>query len=137
MYRDNAWLKQQGAGLPIAIFVVTVLALVVFSMAQIQQGSGEAVSLQIQSQRAFFAAESGAQVAVADVLYEGRACPSTWTLTFTEQALSSCSAQLTCTAEDASGVAGGVGDTLYTLNSRGLCGTGAGAAERVVEVRVR
>lgn len=137
MCRDDVFLNQRGAGLPIAIFVITVLALVVFGMAQVQQGSGEAISLQIQSQRAFFAAESGAQVAVADVLYEGRACPSAWTLTFTEEALSNCSAQLSCTEEDASGVSGSGGDTLYTLNSRGVCGTGADAAERIVEVRVR
>lgn len=137
MYPDQSLIKQQGAGLPVAIFVVTVLALVVFSMAQIQQGSGEAVSLQIQSQRAFFAAESGAQVAVADVLHQGRACPADWTLNFTEDALSSCSARIRCAAEDASAVPGSGGDTLYTINSRGRCGGGVDAAERVVEVRVR
>ena len=117
MYPDQSLINQQGAGLPVAIFVVTVLALVVFSMAQIQQGSGEAVSLQIQ--------------------YQGRACPADWTLNFTEDALSSCSARIRCAAEDASAVPGSGGDTLYTINSRGRCGGGVDAAERVVEVRVR
>lgn len=45
--------KQQGAGLPIALFIITVLALLVVGMAQLQERSGQAVSLQIQSQRAF------------------------------------------------------------------------------------
>lgn len=137
MYPERMHHRQTGAGLPVALFIITVLALLVIGMAQLQESSGKAVSLQIQSQRAFFAAESGVQVAVADVLYEGRACPSSWVLNFTEAALSSCSAQLTCTTEDATGVSGIDGDVLYTLNSLGRCGTGADAAERIVEVRVR
>ena len=140
MCPERSLSNQRGAGLPIAIFIRTVLALVVIGMAQLQQGSGEAVSLQIQSQRAFFAAESGAQVAVTDVLYQGRACPSggsNWSINFTESALAGCMARLTCSPEDASQVDGGGGNTLYTIESRGLCGSGADQAERVVEVRVR
>jgi len=64
MCPDTSLKSQTGAGLPIALFVITVLALLVIVMAQLQQGTGESLSLQIQSQRAFFAAESGAQVGV-------------------------------------------------------------------------
>jgi MSHA biogenesis protein MshP len=137
MYPEQSIHNQAGAGLPVALFVITVLALLVIGMAQLQQSSSNAVSLQIQSQRAFFSAESGAQVAVADVLYGGRSCPASWVLNFTEASLSSCTALLACSAEDASGGAGGGGDTLYTITSRGVCGSGADAAERVLEVRVR
>lgn len=45
--------NQGGAGLPVALFIITVLALLVTGMAQLQQASGDSVSLQIQSQRAF------------------------------------------------------------------------------------
>lgn len=129
--------RQRGIGLPLALFVVTVLALLVLGMSLQQQATGEAVGLQVQSQRAFLAAESGAQVAITDVLYEGRACPSTWTLNFTESALAACHAALSCFAEDASGVSGSGGGTLYTLVSAGTCGSGRDAARREVEVRVR
>lgn len=140
MYPRSPGKYQNGAGLPIAIFVITVLSLLVFGMAQLQQQSGESLSLQIQSQRAFFAAESGAQVGVTDVLYEGRACPasgSNWTVAFTKQALAGCEARLRCSQEDASAVNGSGGDTLYTLMSEGRCGSGRESARRVVEVRVR
>lgn len=138
MYPEQPIHNQAGAGLPVALFIITVLALLVVGMAQLQQSSSNAVSLQIQSQRAFFSAESGAQLAVADVLYGGRSCPASWVLNFTEASLSSCSALLACSAEDASGGTGGSGgDTLYTITSRGVCGSGADAAERVLEVRVR
>ncbi|MCK7549758.1 hypothetical protein ACFQGA_17610 [Marinobacter koreensis] len=140
MYPRSPGKYQNGAGLPIAIFVITVLSLLVFGMAQLQQQSGESLSLQIQSQRAFFAAESGAQVGVTDVLYEGRVCPasgSSWTIAFTKQALSGCEARLQCSQEDATAVNGNGGDRLYTILSEGRCGMGQEAARRVVEVRVR
>ncbi len=37
--------KQSGAGLPIATFIITVLALLVYGMAQLQESSGKSVSL--------------------------------------------------------------------------------------------
>jgi len=75
--------RQQGAGLPIAIFIITVLALIVTSMAQQQESSGAAISQQILSQRAFYAAESGAQAAVTR-RFTGAVvgpCPALWTST--------------------------------------------------------
>mgnify|MGYP003667482956 CR=1 FL=1 len=54
MYPDQYWNRQRGAGLPIALFIITVLALIVTSMAQQQESTGAAVSQQILSQRAFY-----------------------------------------------------------------------------------
>lgn len=125
--------NQRGAGLPIALFVITVLALLVFGMAQLQQSTGEAVSLQIQSQRAFFAAESGAQVRIGSIfeaIDNGSApsCPSPVTA-FGAPGLAGCSATFDCAFDSASGV--------FTLASTGSCGNGVDAATRTVEVRVR
>ncbi|WP_336368430.1 hypothetical protein [Marinobacter sp. C2H3] len=127
--------RQAGVGLPLALFVITVLALLVVGMAQLQQQTGESVSLQVQSQRAFFAAESGAQVAITQVLHEGQACPAagaSWTLPFGQQALAGCDAALRCASQSASS-----GETVYTITSEGQCGTGPDRAARRVEVRVR
>lgn len=133
--------KQRGAGLPIAIFIITVLALLVAGMAQLQESSGQSVSLQIQSQRAFFAAESGAQVGVADALADANACPADtttgWTVAFSAAALAGCEARISCSSAVTAGIGGNSGDRVYSLGSTGECGGGPDKAERVVEVRFR
>lgn len=135
MYRDQSLNKQNGAGLPVAIFVITVLALLVIGMAQLQESSSKSVSLQIQSQRAFLAAESGAQVVVSDLLSRSHSSPLTCgpasisTLNFANGGLAGCSSVLSC-SEIGSG-----GSIL--IESRGTCGAGGDLAERAVEVRLR
>lgn len=137
MCPDHLPRKQQGAGLPVALFIITVLALLVVAMAQLQQRSGDAVDLQILSQRAFMAAESGAQIAVTDVLHEGRSCDSSWQISYSASGLSGCRVELSCGTTDVSDVGGSGGDTLYRFVSAGICAVGAEQASREVEVRVR
>lgn len=135
--------KQTGAGLPIALFIITVLALLVLGMAQLQESSGASVSLQIQSQRAFFAAESGAQAGVAQVLNDAdppSVCPasgSNWSVNFSSSALTGCEAAIVCSSVDTPGIGGSGGDRVYSLSSAGQCGSGPDRAERAVEVRFR
>jgi MSHA biogenesis protein MshP len=120
----------------LALFLITVLALLVVGMAQLQQSTGQSISLQIQSQRAFFAAESGAQVAVAEALAANCAAVSS-PLSFSAGGLASCEAVLTCDAVQADIDGNSSLETVYTLSSTGSCGSGSDFAERVVEVRVR
>ncbi|MDY6841909.1 MAG: hypothetical protein SV429_10500 [Pseudomonadota bacterium] len=131
---------QQGIGLPIALFVITVLALLVVGMAQLQQATGQSVSLQIQSQRAFYAAESGAQLAVARVLEGAPDCtgvPST--VKFSTAGLAGCRADIDCHITDPVTIPGGGNDRVATLQSHGRCGADndPSQASRTVEVRVR
>ena len=131
--------REAGAGLPIALFVITVLALIVVDMGQLQQSSGQAVSLQIQSQRAFFAAESGAQAGVAQVL-AGNACAAVQSpINFTAPGLTGCSAQVACDYATFVGDIDGDGnnDNVFTLASTGTCGAGIDLARRTIQVRVR
>lgn len=128
--------RQRGAGLPLALFIIVVLALVVAAMAEMQRGSGEMSSLQIQSQRAFYAAESGAQVALSQLMPPGGSTGASCTApfyqrTFTQPGLGGCSATVACRADKVSGV------NYYTLDSVGLCGNGIDQAKRAVEVRVQ
>lgn len=133
MYPESSFSKQAGAGLPVAIFIITVLALLVLGMAQQQESSGKAISLQIQSQRAFFAAESGAQIGVHRILSQldsgaGASCPANIGNFGSASGLSSCSVEYVC--ESAPG-------GIFTLVSVGTCGSGPDGAERTVEVRVQ
>lgn len=129
--------SQHGAGLPVALFVITVLALIVVSIAQLQEGTGQSVSLQIQSQRAFYAAESGAQVGLRDVL-ENNSCAALQSpLTFSASGLSGCQAVVSCQTLVADIQGDGVDDTIYVLVSQGACGSGADQASRTIEVRAR
>lgn len=141
MFPRGANLKQRGAGLPIAIFIITVLAMLVASIAQLQESSGQSVSLQIQSQRAFFAAESGAQVGVAEALGDPSICPvgatTNWTVAFSAAALAGCEARISCSSATTAGLGGKGGDRVYSLDSTGECGSGNDNAERAVEVRFR
>ena len=123
MYLERSPKPQTGAGLPLAIFIVTVLSLIVLGMSQLQQSSGKALSLQIQSQRAFFAAESGAQVAVERLLRE-ESCPAR--INFDRQGLSDCAVDLACSGTD-----------IIVVRSEGSCGSGQERASRVVEVRLQ
>lgn len=137
MCPDRQIRRQSGAGLPVALFVITVLSLLVLGMSQLQESSGRSISLQIQSQRAFFAAESGAQVAVRKAL--DASCTEVIDaspVTFGAGGLSGCSATLACESVTAD-IGGPGGDTVYTIFSTGSCGTGPDEAERDIEVRVR
>lgn len=137
MYPERSLYKQTGAGLPVALFVITVLALLVIGMAQLQESSGKAISLQIQSQRAFFAAESGAQLTVAKILVSGDCSGVPAELDFSAGALGECKAILACSASDLYALSGSGGGRVFTLISSGECGAGNDLARRRVEVKVR
>ena len=131
MCHDPDLRKQTGAGLPVALFIITVLALLVVGMAQLQESSGRSISLQIQSQRAFFAAESGGQVGVKRVL-DDPANPQCFvddTLSFPGGGLSDCRAEIRCTDV--------TGNGLFEVISEGRCGSGQEEARRTVQVRLR
>ena len=137
MYPERGIRQQIGAGLPIALFIITVLALIVASMAQQQESAGASVGQQILSQRAFYAAESGAQVAVNEALSGGSCGSVSSTVSFSSGGLSGCSADITCTSVQADIDGSSAPETVFTLVSGGQCGSGPEAASRTIEVRVR
>ncbi len=124
--------KQAGAGLPVALFIITVLSLIVAGMSQLQESSGKSISLQIQSQRAFFAAESGAQVVLADIMPADKSdpvsCPASTPVQvpFSASGLGACDASIECSD---------VNSPVLVITSTGVCGSGPDQASRTVEVR--
>ena len=129
--------QQRGFGLPMALFVITVLAVIVTAMGSMQTTSGQSSVLHIQGERAFYAAESGTEAALNVLLppdgSPGRACATSpfFTATFTAPGLRGCSVSVSCVQMTVDG------EDLYTLISQGSCGTGLDQASRTLEVRAR
>lgn len=138
--------SQRGAGLPVAIFIITVLSLLVLTMADLQDSSSQSVSLQIQSQRAFFAAESGVQLTLAMILPETENAAEVWgnvvnksiednDIDFIDAAgLRGCAANV-----KAEPIPDKDDPVLVKVTSTGSCGAPGSidSAQRTVEVRLR
>ena len=131
--------RQRGAGLPMAIFLITVMALVVVTIAQLQETTGEMESLDIQSARAFYAAESGAQLALTRVIPKdadqnidpGNCTSDIYQQNFSEGGLAGCSARVDCEWVDSDeGI-------IAILSSTGSCGSGLDQSRRQIEVRAQ
>ena len=129
--------KQRGFGLPAAIFVITILALIIAAMSNIQRNSAEGITLQVQSSRAFYSAESGVQIALNLLLppngSAGRSCATSpfYQRNYTVAGLVGCSASVECSSDTLNS------EFYYTLVSTGECGTGLDQAQRQIEVRAK
>lgn len=136
----NSLGKQQGIGLPAAIFVITVMAALAVAINALISDNARSVQEEIQLTRALYAAESAAGFAMNArfppdefPLYSGDAvCPDNEgaprLYEFTVDGLSGCSARVSCA----------VGPTVnsvqyYTMTSTGSCGE----VSRTVQVRSR
>jgi len=137
--QHSKWpINQEGAGLPIALFIVTVLSLIVLGVSQVQESSGNAISLQIQSQRAFFAAESGAQISVAKALASGNCDDVSGELiSYAIDGFQNCQSGLTCSSEEVDIEGNSDPERVFTITSVGQCGDGKDAASRTVKIQVR
>ena len=133
---------QKGVGLPMAIFIIVILSFLVVAITQLEQRTGESVSMSVLSSRAFYAAESGAQVALAKLFPPGT--DNTCTAVdgdqyqFNQPGLTNCSATINCAVETVAA------ESYFTITSTGMCGlfedpVGEGipadAAQRRVQVR--
>lgn len=123
--------RQQGAGLPVAIFLITVMALIVTTIVQLQQTTGESEVLDILSTRAFYAAESGAQLAMTQALEGTEAVCVDTTFEFSASGLRGCQAEVQCVAS------GTPEEPEIRLISTGQCGSGADQAIRQIEVKAQ
>ncbi len=132
--------RQRGFGLPLAIFIITVLALIGAAMVALTRTGQEAVSSEVQSVRAFYAAESGAQLALVQVLpLTGGSIgvPGCNALSlnpaFTAPGLTGCNASVTCSGQTVDG------HDYYRITSTGECrfGGSGNTARRRIEVMAR
>ena len=127
--------SQAGLGLPSALFLIIVMVLIVAAINQINELSAQAYGREWLSQRAFYAAESGAQLAAVYALNDSETSPVCNTtfinnLSFSAVGLSSCSVSVDCHSQSVSS------ETYITFTSTGQCGSGPDLATRIVQVRL-
>lgn len=128
--------KQQGIGLPATVFIISVLALIVVALSELNQSANLSFGQSFQSQRAFYAAESGAQVGLNRIFVGGTTCNNSITdIDFdsggVNLGLDDCTADLSCSLVTVAGT------NYYTLSSTAVCGSGFEQAERTIQVRAR
>lgn len=126
---------QTGFTLPVAVFILVVMALVGAAMVRLAATGATSVAYGTLSTRALFAAESGAQFGMQRLFPLDDSLPGCFaatTLSFTVQGLAGCSARVACTALGAFN-----GKAHYRIDSTGQCGSGQDQAERTLAVGAR
>jgi MSHA biogenesis protein MshP len=128
----SSYSKQQGLGLPMALFIITIMSLIAAAVNRLGEVGSQSYTQNLLSVRAFYAAESGAQLRAQAVLSANPCtCGAAETVTyyFTAEGLNQCSATTSCTRFVANS------ETFCTLVSIGRCDNAN--AERTVEVRLK
>lgn len=127
--------QQRGFSLPVAIFILVIMALIGAAMVSIMQTSQQSLSTEVLSTRAFYAAESGAQAALGQLFpLDGSAatCSAPYpTQTYTTLGLNGCTASVTCSSLTTAG------RSFYTLRSTGVCNVGGNNATRQIELMAK
>lgn len=122
--------KQSGLGLPVAIFVITIMSIIALAVNRLNEAAGQTYSQNLLSSRSFYAAESGAQLRAQTVLSTlPCSCGANITYNFTVVGLNSCRAVTNCDEFIANA------ETFCTITSIGSCDNVN--AQRTVEVRVK
>ena len=125
---------QTGIGLPAAIFVITLMAIIAVAVNQLVSQNAQTFEEEINLTRAFYAAESGAGIAMNTVFppdeyptygVTAECIATDRVYTFIADGLNQCSATVSCTPVT-------IGTVTYaTIQRKGLCAD----VERTVQVR--
>ncbi len=122
---------QRGLGLMAAIFVITIMSVIVVGVASLVATSKESYGYDILSVRAFQLAESGSQMALSHIILEGVADCSGLLTQLPPTELQSCSLAVTCPKATIAEV------DYFTVQSTGTCGSGTDQAIRRLTLRVQ
>jgi len=122
--RNAKFSRQSGIGLPAAIFVITLMAVIAVAVNQLLSQNAQTFEEELNLTRAFYAAESGIGFTMNTIFppeeysgYPGGVCEATERVyNFTVAGLNQCSATVSCTDVTASG------KTYATILSTGVCG---------------
>lgn len=128
--------KQRGIGLPATVFIISILALILAALSDLNVSSTLSFTQSFQSQRAFYAAESGAQIGLNRIFVGGTTCNNSIAdIDFdsggANLGLDNCTADLSCSILTVDGI------NYYTLDSAAVCGSGFEQAERSIQVRAK
>jgi len=130
---SNQPFRQKGIGLPATIFIIVILSLIVLALGDLTESSNIGFGQDYQSVHSFYAAESGAQVALNRVFVGGAACGALASLNFGSSAsgIEGCSVALSCSPIVVLGV------EYRTFTSTATCGVGLEQSQRTIEVRAK
>jgi len=128
--------KQQGIGLPATIFLIVIVSLIVLALGELNTKSNIGFGQDFYSVKAFYAAESSAQIALNRVFMGRQSCiTGLVTINFdtvtNNTGLEGCSAQVSCSLVAVDSI------DYYTFTSAAMCGAGYEQAQRSIEVRAR
>ena len=119
----------QGFGLPAAIFIITVLSMIVAAISSLGESSSVAFGQDINSIKAFYAAESGAEIGLARrFAVTGASAGCTANIYANSSGLTGlngCTVTVDCSSVLVDGI------DYYTLISTATCGNGSDAAQRI------
>ena len=124
--------RQQGFSLPVAIFILVIMALVAVAAVSIMETGQAGISNDVMSTRAFYAAESGAQHVLHQLFpLDGSAanCQANYPdQNFNITGLGNCLASAQCNTRI-------VGTKIYYIvTSTGVCSSGDISATRQIEM---
>jgi MSHA biogenesis protein MshP len=127
--------RQKGLGLPSALFLIIVMILIVAAINQLNEVNASAYGREWLSMRAFYAAESGAQISAVRALNPSQALGACDNNFISNQVLSNpglngCRISVSCYSQSVEG------DIYFTFTSTGTCGNGTDIANRVIQVRL-
>ena len=133
--------SQRGLGLPVAIFIITVMAFLAVAVNRIVQSNAFATGEAIGLTRAFYAAQSGLEFGLNDVFppdgiasdLSASRCAALNYPAFDVPGLNNCTAAITCSALDVDADGDGADESYYTIRSTGTCG----GVSRVLQVRAQ
>ncbi|WP_185964527.1 hypothetical protein [Aliikangiella marina] len=126
--------QQRGLSLAFLLFAIIIVGLLAAALVQINAQSNLANAQQVISTRAFFAAESGAQLQGLRIFPVGGGAGvcANQNYTFTTNGVNGCTANTTCTATTIGGT------NYYQVTSAGQCNAGQPLqATRTIEVRMQ
>ncbi|TQV88545.1 hypothetical protein [Aliikangiella coralliicola] len=126
--------EQQGISLAILLFIIIIVGLLATALTRINTQSNLANAQQVIATRAFFAAESGAQLQATSIfpIAGGAGVCANQNFNFNANGLNGCSATTTCTTITVGS------EDYYQVSSQGQCNAGQPMqATRTIEVRLK
>ncbi len=133
--KTSQYFKQQGLGLPSALFLIVVMVMVVGAINQLNEMNAGAYGREWLSMRAFYAAQSGAQISAVHSLNSAQVMPTCDSgfinnFNFPGSILANCILNVECSVQTVAL------QDYVTLTSRATCGSGVDAATRIVQIRL-
>ena len=126
--------KQQGISLALLLFVIIIISLLAAALVRLNAQSNLSNAQQVISTRAFFAAESGAQLQAMRIfpVNGGAAVCANQNYNFVTDGINGCTANTTCLANNVNG------QDYYQVTSAGQCNAGQPLqATRTIEIRLK